>query len=62
MADKRWTFLCVSDNDNRVRQYSVSRGALHYAASVIGGVVVTVTAMAMMIVVDGSARFMDDEE
>ena len=56
MADRRWTFLCVSDDENRVHQYSLSRGALHYTASVVAGVVVTLTAMAMMIVVDGAAR------
>jgi murein DD-endopeptidase MepM/ murein hydrolase activator NlpD len=56
MAEKRWTFLCVSDDENRVRQYSLSRRALHYTGSTIAGVVVTVAAMAMMIVVDGAAR------
>ena len=56
MQDKRWTFVCLSDREERVRQYSLSGGALHYLASLGAGFVLTVTALSMILALNGSAR------
>lgn len=57
MPKKRWTFVCMSDHENRSRQYSMSADTLHYLASLGAGFVVTVTALSMMVAVNGSARY-----
>ena len=57
MPNKRWTFVCVGDHDNRTRQYSISCGAMHYLASLGAGFVVTVTALSMIVALNGSARY-----
>ncbi len=61
MADKRWTFLCMSDEGSPIRQYSASSRNLHYVASVLGGVTVLVTGLATFVAVDGSARYQAHE-
>ena len=57
MPNKRWTFVCVGDHDNRTRQYSISSGTMHYLASLGAGFVVTVTALSMIVALNGSARY-----
>ena len=57
MRDKRWTFVCLSDREERVRQYSLSGRALHYLASIGAGFVLTVIALSMLLALDGSARY-----
>ena len=57
MQDKRWTFVCLSDREERVRQYSLSGRALHYLASFGAGFVLTVTALSMILALNGSARY-----
>ncbi len=57
MGDKRWTFLCMSDEGSPIRQYSASSRALHYLGSVLGGFTVLVTGLATLVAVDGSARY-----
>ena len=57
MPNRRWTFVCMADHDNRARQYSISSGALHYLASLGAGFVVTVTALSMLVALNGSARY-----
>ncbi|MCH7934210.1 MAG: M23 family metallopeptidase [Gemmatimonadetes bacterium] len=47
----------MADHDNRARQYSISSGALHYLASLGAGFVVTVTALSMLVALNGSARY-----
>ena len=57
MPNKRWTFVCMADHDDRTRQYSISSGALHYLASLGAGFVVAVTALSMIVALNGSARY-----
>lgn len=57
MKGKRWTFVCLSDREGSVRQYSLSGGALHYLASFGAGFVLTVTALSMILALNGSARY-----
>ncbi len=57
MADKRWTFLCISDEGSPIRQYSASSRTIHGLASLLGGFTVVVTGLAMLVAVDGSARY-----
>ena len=56
MRDKRWTFVCLSDREESVRQYSLSGGVLHYLACAGAGFVITVTALSMILALNGSAR------
>lgn len=57
MADKRWTFLCIRDEESPVRQYSVPATTLHYLACLAGGLIIVLTGLVMMVAVDGSARY-----
>jgi hypothetical protein len=57
MATKRWTFVCIGDHDDRTRQYSMSSSAMHYMASLGAGFVLTVTALSMIVALNGSARY-----
>jgi murein DD-endopeptidase MepM/ murein hydrolase activator NlpD len=57
MTKHRWTFLCVSEDQRPVRQFSVSSRALDYAPSLTAAVVTVLSALAMIIAMDGSARF-----
>jgi murein DD-endopeptidase MepM/ murein hydrolase activator NlpD len=57
MQNKQWTFVCMSDRDDPVRQYSLSGRAMHYVASLGAGFVLTVTALAMIVALNGSARY-----
>jgi len=57
MPNRRWTFLCMADHENRTRQYSISSGAMHYLASLGAGFVLTVTALSMILALNCSARY-----
>ena len=57
MTNQRWTFLCVSEDERPVRQFSVSAGALRYLPSLAAAAVTVLTALVMIVVIDGSARF-----
>ena len=57
MTNQRWTFLCISEDERPVRQFSVSAGAFHYLPSLAAAVVTVLTALVMLVVIDGSARF-----
>ena len=57
MTNQRWTFLCVSEDERPVRQFSVSAGALHYLPSLVAAAVTVLTALVMIVAIDGSARF-----
>jgi hypothetical protein len=54
---KRWTFVCVPEDRLPVRQFSVSARAVHYAPSLTAAVVTVLSALAMIVAMDGSARF-----
>lgn len=56
MTNQRWTFLCVSEDESPVRQFTVTQRALLYLPSWTAGVVAVMAALAMIIVIDGSAR------
>ena len=57
MPSKKWTFVCMSDREDPVTQYSVSGGAMHYLASFGAGFVLVVTALSMIVALNGSARY-----
>jgi murein DD-endopeptidase MepM/ murein hydrolase activator NlpD len=57
MPNKRWTFVCMSNREDQVRQFTVSDGALRYLASLGAGFVLIITAMSMIVAVNGSARY-----
>ena len=57
MTNQRLTFLCVSEDERPVRQFSVSARALHYAPSLSAAVITALAALVMIVVIDGSARF-----
>ena len=57
MPHRRWTFVCIGDHDNRTRQYSASSDAISYLASLGAGFVLIVTALSMIVALNGSARY-----
>ena len=57
MTNQRWTFLCISEDERPVRQFSVSAGALRYLPSLAAAVVTVLSALVMLVAIDGSARF-----
>ena len=57
MTKQRWTFVCVSEDERPVRQFSVSARALDYAPSLTAAAVTALSALAMIVAMDGSARF-----
>ena len=57
MPNRRWTFVCIGDHDNRTRQYSASSDAISYLASLGAGFVLIVTALSMIVALNGSARY-----
>ena len=57
MTNQGWTFLCISEDERPVRQLSVSAGALHYLPSLVAAAVTVLTALVMIVAIDGSARF-----
>ena len=57
MTNQRWTLLCISEDERPVRQFSMSAGALHYLPSLAAAVVTVLTALVMLVAIDGSARF-----
>ena len=56
MTNHRWTFVCISDDNHPVRQFSVSARALRFAPSLTAAVVTALTALGMIVAIDGSAR------
>ncbi len=56
MTNQRWTFVCVSEDERPVRQFSVSAGVFHYLPSLGAAVVTALTALFMLVAIDGSAR------
>ena len=56
MTNQRWTLLCISEDERPVRQFSVSAGALHYLPSLAATVVTVLTALVVLVAIDGSAR------
>ena len=56
MTNQRWTFLCVPEDKRPVRQFSVSARALHYTPSLTAAVVTVLSALGMIVAMDGSAR------
>jgi murein DD-endopeptidase MepM/ murein hydrolase activator NlpD len=57
MTNQRWTFVCVAEDERAVRQFRVSARALRYAPSLTAAVVTVLSAVAMIVAMDGSARF-----
>ena len=56
MINRRWTFVCVSEDERPVQQFSVSVGVLPYVPSVVAAVITALTALGMIVAIDGSAR------
>ena len=57
MTNQRWTFVCVTEDEHPVRQFSVSAGALRYVPSLVAAVVTALAALVMLVAIDGAARF-----
>ena len=56
MTNHRWTFVCISEDNHPVRQFSVSARALRFAPSLTAAVVTALAALGMIVAIDGSAR------
>ncbi len=56
MTNRRWTFVCVSEDERPVQQFSLSAGVLPYIPSLVTAVVTVLTALVMIVAIDGSAR------
>ncbi len=56
MTNQRWTFVCVSEDKRPVRQFSLSARALHYTPSLTAAAVTVLSALSMIVALDGSAR------
>jgi hypothetical protein len=56
MTNERWTFVCVSEAERPVRQFSVSVGALPYVPSLVAAVVTVLAALIMIVAIDGLSR------
>ncbi len=56
MTNPRWTFLCVTEKDPHVRQFSLSAGAVRYFPSLAAAAVTVLTALGMIVAIDGAAR------
>ncbi len=56
MTNKKFTFVCISEDERPIRQFSVSTRTLRYAPSLTAAAVTVVAALAMLIAIDGSAR------
>ena len=56
MTNERWTFVCVSQDERPVRQFSVSAVALPYVPSLVAAAITVLTALVMIVAIDGSAR------
>ena len=56
MTNQRWTFVCISEDKRPSRQFSVSARAMHYAPSLTAAVVTALSALGMIVAIDGSAR------
>lgn len=57
MTSQRWTFLCVSEDERPVRQFSLSAGMVRFFPSLAAAAVTVLTALGMIVAIDGSARF-----
>ncbi len=56
MTNQRWTFLCVSEDERPVRQFTIPARALRYLPSWTAAIVTAVAALVMIVAIDGSAR------
>ncbi len=56
MADSRWTFLVVADEDTPVKQYTLSTRGLRALMGAAGFVVAVLAVLAGYLVLDGAAR------
>ena len=56
MKNERWTFVCVSEDNDPVRQFSLSARALHCAPSLTAAFITVLSAVGMIVALDGSAR------
>ncbi len=56
MTNKKFTFVCISEDERPIRQFSVSTRMLRFAPSLTAAAVTVVAALAMLIFIDGSAR------
>ena len=56
MTNQRWTFLCVSEDERPVRQFTIPARALRYLPSWAAAVVTALAALVMIVAIDGSAR------
>ena len=56
MKNQRWTFVCVTEDNDPVRQFSLSARALHYAPSLTAAFITVLSAVGMIAALDGSAR------
>ena len=56
MTNQRWTFLCVSEDERPVRQFTLPARALRYLPSWVAGAVTVLAALVMIVAIDGSAR------
>lgn len=56
MTNERWTFLCVSEDESPVRQVSLSVAAVRFVPSLVAAVITVLTALVMIVAIDGSAR------
>ncbi len=57
MTNDRWTFVCVPEDERRVRQFKVSGRALRYLPSLATAVITVVAALGMIVAIEGSTRF-----
>jgi hypothetical protein len=57
MTEQRWTFVCVSEDKRPARQFSVSARALRYAPSLAAAAATVLSALAVIVAMDMSARF-----
>ncbi len=56
MTGDRWTLLLVKGEDSPIRQYSISRRAIHLGVGAIAAVVVSLSGLTASLSFDGAAR------
>ena len=56
MIKQSWTFLCVPEDERRVRQFSLSAPGLDYFPSLFAAVVTSLAAAAMIVALEGTSR------
>jgi hypothetical protein len=57
MTTKRWTLVCISEHDRPVQQFQVSVVLLRYLPSLASAVIAVVSALAVVVAIEGSSRF-----